>query len=137
MDLFIPALKQTTVGGNAVIISVPCFPLSCKDLLEQLVNKLPLNGERKIRSVLTTKPIWLKITKTSCNKGETSLRAAKRQLLLLSPIYLRRLRITNDEHGWQLRGDRDLICSDGETQRRHFSCVLFSIGAHFQFNSPP
>lgn len=42
MDLFIPALKQTTVGGNAVIISFPCLPLSYKDLLEQLVNKLPL-----------------------------------------------------------------------------------------------
>lgn len=42
MDLFIPALKQTTVGGKAVIISFPCFPLSCKDLLEQLVNKLLL-----------------------------------------------------------------------------------------------
>jgi len=42
MDLFIPALKQTTVGGNAVIISLPCFSLSYKDLPEQLVNKLPL-----------------------------------------------------------------------------------------------
>lgn len=43
MALFIPAPKQTTVGGNAVIISFPCFPLSCEDLLEQLVNKLPLH----------------------------------------------------------------------------------------------
>lgn len=42
MDLFIPALKQTTIGGNTVIISSPWFPLSYKDLLEQLVNKLLL-----------------------------------------------------------------------------------------------
>lgn len=43
MDLFIPALKQTTIGENAVIISSPWFPLSYKDLLEQLVNKLLLH----------------------------------------------------------------------------------------------
>lgn len=97
-DLFIPALKQTTVGGNAVIISFPCFLLSYKDLLEQLVNKLLLYmGEIKIKPRLTTKPICLKMTRTSCNKGETCLKAAKRQLLLLSPIYLRRLRTTNDK----------------------------------------
>lgn len=43
MDLFTPALKQTTIGGNTVIILCPWFPLLYKDLLEQLVNKLLLH----------------------------------------------------------------------------------------------
>lgn len=57
MDLFIPVLKQTTIGGNAVIISSPWFPLPYKDLLEQLVNKVTAaHGEIRSKSLLTIKP---------------------------------------------------------------------------------
>lgn len=64
-------------------------------------------------------------------KVRQSLRAAQRQLLLLSPIYLRRLRITNDEQGWQWRGDKDLISLEGEMQQHpcsfSISLIQFSV----------
>mgnify|MGYP001852645477 CR=1 FL=1 len=68
-DLFIPALKQTAVGGNAVIISSPCFPLSYKDLLEQLVNNSPLHmGEIGMEPTLATSPVWLQLRRTALTK---------------------------------------------------------------------
>lgn len=68
-DLFIPALKQTAVGGNAVIISSPCFPLSYKDLLEQLVNKsLLYMGEIWMEPILATSPVWFQLLRTAMTK---------------------------------------------------------------------